>query len=764
LLTAAPLAIYIGGAFDRRWLHDDGFINLRVVRNLLEGHGPVYNLGERVEAFTSPLWIALVATFGAMQLRLEDVAVYGGLLLSIAGLALSQLAAHICAPKTAHSSAWRVPLGALVFAVLPPAWDFATSGLETGLALFWLAASFTTVVWLAKRRASTSPRDSRSAWFAAAVLLGLGFLVRPELSLHSAALLVALGYGFDARRDPTRQSPAARLTALALLLLTAVALPGAYQIFRMGYFGALTANTAIAKEAMRENVSQGWCYFRNFFELYAFAGPAAVLAIFGSVAAIEFIGRRRAADDRLAHGDPTIALASVLLVGAALLHVAYIVVIGGDYMHGRMFLPAVFAAILPFATIDVRAPSGATTETATRVLLASLLGAWALVCAATLRVASENQCNIGDERGWYTRQANADHPTRLEDYRAMDFFGIATRLESRLKPSCPSAFVPGASLGSCQRAIELESGEGDGLSVNSPSSFVTRPIDPGVGGVAACGAIGLVGYALPSTIHVVDRHGLSDPIGARLAVEGRGRPGHEKRLTDAWILARFTAPSYPEDARLSAARRALECGRLRALFARVRAPLSVESFFQNITRAWWMQRLRIPADPFAAEAAFCGAALPEAVGAGGGGGHAFSWRCPDGMSLVGVRGAIDDDAEAISEVVGRCRPHVTNGRPEDRVPIIDGPGEGKGHDHRFELECPAGSTVVGLFGRASHLVHQLGLLCAEPHAIRTTTAVVGPERGPSFEIACPPGDSAVGIMGRSGNLIDHAGVLCRAIP
>ena len=48
------------GGFARRWISDDGLIVLRTVRNLEAGNGPVFNMGERVEANTSTLWQYLI--------------------------------------------------------------------------------------------------------------------------------------------------------------------------------------------------------------------------------------------------------------------------------------------------------------------------------------------------------------------------------------------------------------------------------------------------------------------------------------------------------------------------------------------------------------------------------------------------------------------------------------------------------------------------------------------------------------------------------
>src|SRR5262245_63366246 len=53
---------------------DDAFISMRYARNLVDGHGLVYNLdGERVEGYTNLLWTLLLAA--AMACRLDPVLV-----------------------------------------------------------------------------------------------------------------------------------------------------------------------------------------------------------------------------------------------------------------------------------------------------------------------------------------------------------------------------------------------------------------------------------------------------------------------------------------------------------------------------------------------------------------------------------------------------------------------------------------------------------------------------------------------------------------
>jgi arabinofuranosyltransferase len=748
-----PVAFFFVAAYQRRWMHDDGFINLRVVRNVLDGYGPVFNIGERVEASTSPLWIYVLVAAGALGFRLEGAAVYGGLALATGGVACAVLAAYCRSGASGElrpgPRPWLLPLGATAFVVLPPAWDYATSGLETGFALLWLGASYATVVAL-------STKGGTLLWWLAAMLLGLGWLIRPEFALYAAALFLPLARGFDARFD-ARRGMASRLRRLLLLVVAAVAIPGAYQIFRMGYYGALTANPAIAKEAFVANWQQGWCYFWNFFGLYWWAAPAAVLALFYFLAA-----RRGSARFRVAESSGMGTVMTPLLVAAASAHVLYVIAIGGDYMHGRMFIPAVFAATMPLSVVAIDA--AARKERILRSSSAAVLAAWAVLCATRLRPDPENQCDIGDERAWYVRLAETDNPIEIDDYRRHPFHAEGADILRTSKANCPSiATWTRGPRADCRRTIVL------GASEEESRTLVTRPLNHAIGAVAVAGAVGMVGFVLPSAVHLVDRHGLADPIGARLALaDERDRPGHEKRLSDAWVLARFTKPLFLEDAAVAAARNALGCGQLQALVRDVRARLTGELFLQNIARASRMQRLRVPSDAFAAEVHFCNVPAPTLLTAGGAGGSPFESRCPVGTDLVGVHGSQQDEHRAIAHWVPICRaPASVVGDVDTAAGDIAGPPAGEPTEHRFDLRCPTGSLVLGFFGRTSWIVNQLGLICTGPRGSdgeNVRTAPVGFEEGAPFQLVCPEGALPMGVAGRAGALLDAAGIACGSPP
>src|SRR5262245_30434208 len=87
VLGALPVVLLVAMGWEHRWMSDDGFIHLRVVQQVLGGHGPVFNIGERVEASTSPLWVGLLVVASAIPgVALPWKAVIGGIALSGLGL------------------------------------------------------------------------------------------------------------------------------------------------------------------------------------------------------------------------------------------------------------------------------------------------------------------------------------------------------------------------------------------------------------------------------------------------------------------------------------------------------------------------------------------------------------------------------------------------------------------------------------------------------------------------------------------------------
>jgi arabinofuranosyltransferase len=208
MLVAVPPVVWLIFGWHRRWITDDGLIAARTVREMLAGNGPVFNSGERVEANTSALWTWLIAGFSWVStVDVYKVMMYTGLLLAPLGLLFALLGARKLHQRTAPGRRL-VPLGALIVAALPPFWDFATSGLEESLIFFWLGVCW----WLL---CSLDPQSGNRRAFATAFVLGLGWLVRPDMLVGTLCFLV--GFWFALR--PTPRRAVALLSAAAALPL-----------------------------------------------------------------------------------------------------------------------------------------------------------------------------------------------------------------------------------------------------------------------------------------------------------------------------------------------------------------------------------------------------------------------------------------------------------------------------------------------------------------------------------------------------------------
>jgi arabinofuranosyltransferase len=528
------------------------------------------------------------------------------------------------------------------------------------------------------------------------------------------------------------------------VVASAGALPVAYQIFRMGYYACAVPNTAVAKEALLTNVVQGKCYFHNFADTYKLTWPFAVAAAAWLAVLAACVWKRRWLALACASAPPVVAA----------LHAYFIVRFGGDYMHGRMLLAPAFAALMPVAVLGW--PVERWRALIPQVIAWALLLVWMVPCVSRYRMGQDNICDIGEERGWYARSAMMDNPISLDDYRQHPFYADATNAKVQTQSACPSLFS-GRRLGSGEgcRQLHLAASEQVEVASPTPSLRLADDVSPRLGGVISAGAIGMVGYMLPSSLYVVDRYGLADPITARRLITTRARPGHEKTMPAWWMVARFAEPRASDDASITAARHALHCGALGALERAVTAPMTPSLFVNNVLHAQEYGRLRVPADAFEAESIFCGTpALEPSATLGGGGGEAFRRRCPSGMSLTGLRGQYSDGDHAVARLQIVCR--SASGDSTDGAVV----GEGLGTP--FSLECRAGDAVVGLRLGAMGLVRSVGLLCGEHR--EATAAIAGYPTWLPAQVACADGRVAAGIVGRSGALIDQLGVECREPP
>jgi arabinofuranosyltransferase len=538
-----PALIVAVGGWSHRWMDEDAFINFRIVDQIFAGHGPVFNAGERIEASTSSLWLLILvigrAVFGAF-VSMEWIALFAGLAAAVGAFVIGGHAARM---QPRENDGVVIPVGLLLVAAVAVVWDFSTSGLEMGLAWLWIASS-----WWALMTVACSQEIVRRRRNACCVVLGLAPLVRPELTLMMVCFLVAWFVLARPRR-------------IVFDLVAIFAVPVAYEIFRMGYYASVVPNTALAKDAGGLHWSQGWTYFDDFVSPYRLWVTAALV-----LATIVF--------SQFTRPDRRVAIATAAILAAVLVDAFYIVAIGGDYMHGRLLLPAFFALGLP-ASIAIR--PGSLVNRRTTAMLAGIAGAtaiWALVSVVWFRPPPPA---AGRGLG----------PAPISDWRT----------------------ASGATMDPIDVALGLNGTEASDAYDRGVRGYFKiidklprRSRDPDAL-VLTLGSIGVPAYDAGTHVFVIDIGGLAEPLAARTTpVPGR-QAGHRKQIDDAWYDARFGGPN--DDPKVVAARHALTCGPGKDLISSVDAKMTPGRFLSNVLHSVSYTRLHVPTDPGVAERDWC---------------------------------------------------------------------------------------------------------------------------------------------------------------
>jgi arabinofuranosyltransferase len=634
------------GAWERRWIADDGLIVLRTVRNLLAGNGPVFNAGERVEANTSTVWTYLIYVGGLIggPVRLEYVALVLALLLSVLGVVFAMLgSARLYAPSMVGRRALMLPAGALVYIAVPPARDFATSGLENGLVLAYLGLLWWMMVcWSQAVRAHRSPprpapivrvgpptirrqpmgppplhfepHNAVNKFFDAALafVAGLSVLIRPELALIGGLALVMM---LVAARGWRRRW---------LIIVAGGLVPVAYEIFRMGYYGLLVPGTALAKDASGAKWPQGFVYLANFNSPYLLWAPAILLAGLAGVVMVT-CGRprwnRRASAPGygwLARTVQSPAAVVLFILFSGLLQALYWIRQGGDFMHGRVLLTPLFCLLAPIAVIPLVLPDGARMARGAGYLFVGATGVlWLSVAAWALWAANSNgmgsdatrvtYSGIVDERRFYSQATGNAHPLTAADY--LDY------------PRMRAVLV--ALNNTPDGALLLPSGNYDQWDVVPavpPPPDAPRPKGEKGPHTVFFTNLGMLGMNVGLDVRVIDQIGLANPLAGHTARLEDGRIGHDKNLFPDWAVAEGPflkkppfIPPYLDQDWIAQAEAALKCPATDAMLTSVRGPMGPRRFLSNLVHAFQFTQYRIDRVPLY-ELVRCGLDVPAPTG------------------------------------------------------------------------------------------------------------------------------------------------------
>lgn len=282
------------------WLCDDAYITFRMVDNFNNGYGLRWNVTERVQASSHPMWMFLISSVYSYTNEIY----YTSIILSIA---ISLLSIILFLFKIAKSEVSAF-LGMILLLFSKAFIDFSTSGLENPLTHLLIACFFFIYI---------KPEIDVKRFFLLAFISGLAVLNRMDIVL---LFLPPLAFAFW------------KLKSIKTLFIAAAGfLPFiTWEIFSLFYYGCLFPNTAYAKLntgiPKLKLVEQGFFYIVNSLKI----DPLTLVAIFTALV-IAFMKRKKC---HLAYAP------------GILLYLIYTVWIGGDFMSGRFFSALFFLSVL----------------------------------------------------------------------------------------------------------------------------------------------------------------------------------------------------------------------------------------------------------------------------------------------------------------------------------------------------------------------------------------------------------------------------------
>ena len=314
------LALYVWLMVQIAWVGDDAHITFRSMENFLHGHGPVFNVGERVQTFTHPLWFLVQSGLNTVFNLWKDNPLGQGQMYFLnifVSVTLSVLALSILVFRVASSTKGAI-LSLVILSLSKAFLDYSTSGLEDPLTNFLLILFISTYL--------SKGENSQQRVLFLSLLAALGSLNRLDTLLLYLPVLITLPY-----QNPEKWKTCITIGIGFLPLV-------AWELFSLFYYGALFPNTAYAKIdngiPILDLIRQGIFYYQNSFKL----DPVTLLVIF--MASIAGLADKNGLDRPI--------------VAGSLLYLLYILYIGGDFMSGRFFTGPLLISTVVLARMDFK--------------------------------------------------------------------------------------------------------------------------------------------------------------------------------------------------------------------------------------------------------------------------------------------------------------------------------------------------------------------------------------------------------------------------
>ncbi len=355
IIVISLLLLFVLVIVLRAWMSDDAYITLRTVDNFINGYGLTWNISERVQPYTHPLWMFLLSFLYFFTRE----AYYTTIILS---LVISLGAVVLYTYKIVRFRSVAI-MGILILLLSRAFADYSTSGLENPLSHLCLIIFF--IIYF-------EPDNRINKAFSLSLVASLGALNRMDaLLIYLPSLLVVFW-----RNRSWKTFGLMSAGQIPLIMWFG---------FSLFYYGFPFPNSAYAKLNTGiptfDLIYQGSLYFLNSVRTDPITLIVIMMGIFTPLVL---------RDKRL-----------LPLSAGILLYLLYVLRIGGDFMSGRFFALPLLASLISLTILFKKPPNRVFIISAFVLIL--ILGI--LSPSPTYRIfdkgAMISDSGIANERGFY---------------------------------------------------------------------------------------------------------------------------------------------------------------------------------------------------------------------------------------------------------------------------------------------------------------------------------------------------------------------------
>jgi len=307
VILALICGLFVFHSIKLEYTQDDAYISYRYVENFLDGHGLVFNYGERVEGYTNFLWIMILSLTTMIGLPIILTSKVLGIVFGVGTLVIT----YLLSKEYVDYKRWYLAFFAPLLLAINQALAFWTiGGLETAMFIFLAML----VLYCEIKTPRLTP-----------FILVIATITRPE-----GGLLFGIIFLYRLFISKVGLKLLAQYTAIYIGLL----IP--YAVFKLMYFGDLLPNPFYAKTGFsKDYLVAGLEYTWRFLKNYGAFGTLFLLPLF-------FLKK--------------LPNEIKLLWMTVLIYTLYIIIVGGDVLKvHRFFLPLLplLYIILVFTAINL---------------------------------------------------------------------------------------------------------------------------------------------------------------------------------------------------------------------------------------------------------------------------------------------------------------------------------------------------------------------------------------------------------------------------